>query len=539
MASDFGCDWNIPDCERVDITVYTRNCDTYIQWSSDWEYYIVNITQMLDPVRKASLISEINDPDCGCKKTCEYFRVFKSKCTPTVKVTPHQSGGSKKSGAYWYTIRQLNSDGSRTNWSIMQGPSYIYSENNIPGQLARGKTSVEFSDLDCNYEQIEIGYVYADDTGTYSYIVPARYHSGLKYTYNHVQTEEGDPVTLFDITALETVNLQGKHQVNYLDKMYYYGIRPQKEFNIQSVADNVEIRFFAEKYTLEHAKQYQVKSLPRGEAIACGIWINHEDGTQSAAGHISCTPVNGSSVITDSFNNSLSVNPTPADTGSDTGNVFYANGNVSVKQQQELKRSRDPADRENSTSAPDNEDELLDIEKALIDSYTTEIQDLVDAFEPAEDPDALVGTGLGLGTKDPAECCDSPVDEDSQFMESKKQKKDAAILDKDLSTAEEIGAKWGNLLENLIGSAAKKDLIKDFTITNIKDVASSILTAVKRREDIYYKGVKYSITKNVSYGSGATTENEETPTDDPGTAESGTILGNLPGVNIIQFYLTQ
>jgi hypothetical protein len=50
--TEFNCKWEISDCERVDMVVYTKNSDTYLQWSSNWVYYIVNISEMLDEKRK-------------------------------------------------------------------------------------------------------------------------------------------------------------------------------------------------------------------------------------------------------------------------------------------------------------------------------------------------------------------------------------------------------------------------------------------------------------------------------------------------------
>lgn len=526
-ASEFGCEWEIDDCEWVDIQVYTKNCDSYIQWSSNFIYYIVNINQMLNPPRKAALIREIVSPTCkDCNKNCNYFKVFKPKCTPTINVKPYQTGGSLSSGAIFYSIRQLNSDKSVTNWTPLSiKPAYIYSEHNMTGEPANGRVEVTFKNLDCNYDKIEIAIVYQTSVSTTVRIYGPIYSSTTHYTFTHLSTNEGVPTTLEEILSVGQVNYEGKYQKPYNNRMYYYGIRPQKDYNVQKIANNIKVKFFVEKYSLELAKEHQITTLCRGESYSFGFWINHTDGTKTYGGNIPCGSSDGNAGFAGfkSLNQNLFSDGLPtgntAGSGNPLVNVFADDngggsgaptpasilidvstlGSVTVAAQYKLLRDRSAGKRVDSVESPDNSDQLLAIEKALVDSYTTEVKDLIDAIAPAEDPYPLVATGVG--DCPPADFCDIPKDENNHFMESKDKQKNANIAAKNLQTAEEIGVKWASLLSDLIGSD-KKDLIKLFNPTNIKDLTTDILNAVKNRESIIIEPAKYTVVKDQSYDGG-------------------------------------
>lgn len=213
-----------------------------------------------------------------------------------------------------------------------------------------------------------------------------------------------------------------------------------------------------------------------------------------------------------SNNDSSSGSNSGSGTGS-SGTGFGASASeFTFSTEPEYKRERGTIP--NTVSNLDNEDDLTDIEKTLVDSYTTEIEDLSSKVRSVLDPDALVGEGVGFGGKDPAECCDEPKDELNQFSNVKDAHKDADLIDKDLKTAEEIGVKWASLLGDYIGREGKDDLITSFTPSNIKQAAQEIITAVKNRERITIKGRQYSLVKNIDYKtSGKESKKPQTQTE--------------------------
>jgi hypothetical protein len=474
--TEFNCKWEISDCERVDIVVYTKNSDTYLQWSSKWTYYVVNISEMLSAGRKAGLKKELTTLECKtCNRNCNYFKVFKPKCPPKLTANPTQTGGSLTSGAYFFSVRQLNRDGSKTTWSTpTTNPAFIYSETNITGEQANGRIELLISNLNCNYEQIEVAIIYQSSSATTVDLYGPTFFTGTNYTYTHISNAQTSPISLQEILIVDSQNYEGRYQSLYNNKMYYYGIRPYKEYNVQKIANGIRTRFFAEKYTLDIAEKYQIKSLPRGEAVSFGLWLNEEDGNQTYAGIIPCTPVNGS---TQSGSQSSQNSGSPGSSGSSgTSEEEIENSSIpnavpapsvviSFSTAPELLRYRGRNRRVDNVQEPDHHDDLLlDIHEALVTSYNTEVKELVDV----------------LGT----DCCEAGA---------------APIVDKDIETAEEIGVKWASLLSDLISDGSKPDLIKLFTPSTIKDVTLDIIRAVSNREDIYITPATYSVFKENDY----------------------------------------
>lgn len=514
-AKEFGCSWTIEDCENVDMEVYVKSCDTYLQWSSNWVFYIINVSQMLNDKRKEAIKEQILSENCkDCNKTCDYFRVFKPKCPVISEATVYQRGGSMNAGAYVYTARLLNSDGNTTNFGVPSNVIYVYSEHNIPGENARGRAEIKFTELDCNYDQIEIAYTYFSGSQVITRAIPAQYFSGTTFTYVHTDSNEGDPIQISETLSLLSVNLEGRYQEQYGSKMYYTGIKPTKEYNVQKIADEIEVDFYTEKYSLDLMKKYQIKTLPRGEVVPFGIWLNHDDGTRTFAGHIPCN-----------YKAPQGLAQMSGSGGAVGSNAQFANDGdniISVVQTEETERSRSLADRSDSTTNPIGADQLLAIEEALVNSYITDIDDVAETFDTAlPKPVAdLVADPLGLGQKQPADCCDDGKDEINQFANERAKERNDAILNQDLGTFEEIAVKWGSILSDLIGEEGKKDLVKTFTPSNIKSVAQDIITAVKRRETIKLSKGVYNVLKKVKYSTGGS---------GGGSGETTQYPGGIPG----------
>ena len=483
-ASEFKCEWKIDDCERVDVLVYTKNSDTYLQWSSNWVYYVVNISEMLSPERKKGLIKELTDNTCSnCSKNCNYFKVFKPKCPPTIKAIPYQTGGALTSGAYFYSVRQVNRDGSTTMWSTpTTNPAFIYSDSNIPGELGNGRIELDIDNLNCSYEQIEVAIIYQSNAQTTVSVYGPVFFTGTKFTYSHISDHQTNAISIQEILINDSQNYEGRYQSLFNNKMYYYGIRPHKEFNVQKIANNIKVRFFVEKYSLDLIREHQIKSLPRGESVSFGIWLNEDDGKKTYAGVIPCKGSSGLNLNLSGSIQGLTQTPTVP-----TPSPVV----ISFSQQPKYERSRDPNRRNKTVQEPDNNDALINhIEQTLTDSYTTEVQDLVDV--------------LGV------DCCEAGA---------------APIVDKDLGTAEEIGVKWGSVLSDLISDGSANDIALMFTPTNIKELTKDILQAVRNREDIYITPARYDVVKENNY------DNDSPGTTIGNTLSGGTINGLGPNFN--------
>ena len=88
VASDteFNCDWGFGSCEWVEILNYYQYiCDMWLTYSSNKIYYNINLSELLDPARKAGLITSL-----GANYLFVYGIVFISKSR------------SSKLRSFWY-----------------------------------------------------------------------------------------------------------------------------------------------------------------------------------------------------------------------------------------------------------------------------------------------------------------------------------------------------------------------------------------------------------------------------------------------------
>ena len=554
---EFGCQMEYKECEDVKIVVTSNGCELLVTWSSNDIYYFFNLTEMLDEKRKASLIKKITNKDCNdCNSDCDYFKVFKSVCNTIITGEANQTGGSLPAGAYVYSARLLNSNGLYTNYSLPSKPFFIGSEHNIPGEDSRGRISLTFKNLDCNYNKIEIAVTHYTSSSIITRLLSPVYYNKDTFTFEHVSVS-GIPIDTSEVLEKKFTTLSGNNLYAYENRMYYYGIKSYKDYNVQKIANNVRIKIVAEKYSYETVKKYQIRTLPYGENIALGLVINHDDGTHSAAAHIPCnssgvgnlnfgalgggsnqglsgTPSSTSSSSNDNNNNSNS----NSDSNSNVPDFNNANNNTDsnitvspITTDKPFNRIRTSID--NTVSNLSNDDELLDIEKQLVDSYTTEIEDLVKVIKPVcpdstgectdcgdgdgeieitntvTSPDGTVSetsiTGsLGGGSK--------PKNEINQFCNRNNAEKDGDVVNKDIKTAEKIAVKWASILEDYIGHDGKKDLIKLFKPSNIKEAAQGIIKSIRERERIVLNKRIYSLDKKTDYSnSNSSNSSNNTP----------------------------
>lgn len=482
---EFGCSMEVSDCEWINIQATSKGCDTYIHWSSANTYYWVNLDEWEDPARKKSLVSKLTGECKDCNSSCNYFRVFRPKCTPTVAVYPQQTGGSLSAGAYVYTARLKNNDGSVTNWSVPSEPAYIGSDYNIAGENANGRVSVEFCGLDCSYDYIEIAVTYYDGSQITTTVMPPEYFSKDSYTFTHINIK-GDPINTSEILLKGQINLSGTDLHAHDGYMYYFGIKPTRQYNIQKISNNVKVDWVAEKYSLEDAKKYQIQTIPFGESLAFGLVINHDDGTSSFAGHIPCSGGGAS----ESGEAAAAVDDDQTFT-EDIGDSNAPKGNIDFTQAPEFERKREA--KPNTVGNLAKDDELATRLEALVDSYNTDIGDLVDVVRPV------------CACPESEPCCpDCEKDELNMFCNVCGGHKDADILEKNAAKAEEIAAQWASILGDYIGKDGKKDLVRLFNPKTIKDAAVEIIDAVKRRERINLKGRKFYVKKsNSTYQTGS------------------------------------
>lgn len=274
--SEFGCNWGFNQCEFMYAEVKEHNAcdDIYIYFSSNCKYHVVNITEMLDPVRKQA-IKECED--------CLYFDLVQPICTPVINATPIQYGGTTlESGAVAFSVRLTDNDGNYTNWFAISSTTILRSENNFPGEQSINAVELSFTGLDSRYEFLEIAVVKTGAGVTTVEVLPKMAYSGTTYGYKYYG-QKGFPADISQITAKTKAYLQGRDLLQHDGRLFFYNLKREKNLNYQKYANNISVSGRVYPVPLKTQIKYRFPSLQRGECYRFGIVWNYADGTHSKA----------------------------------------------------------------------------------------------------------------------------------------------------------------------------------------------------------------------------------------------------------------
>jgi hypothetical protein len=294
-ASEFGCDWGMGSCEWIDIHNYYQYInDLWITYSSNKTYFNLNLTELLDPKRKAGLIVSLG-PGCskGCsQKTCEYFKVFKKSCDPHIEAIV-LDGGSLRNGTYFIGGRYYNNQGAYSNPFIMTEALHVGGNDNIPGELSNKRIEISIRNTSCTYDQIEFFVHEMIDGQTLTKALPVQYITGSTFTVQYTGTENSIPIDISELLVNSRTYIEGEDLLIYDNKAIYYRTTPEFEYNFQSIANQIQAFWYAVKVPMSEVKKYNLKSFYRGESYAFSFTPNYTNGKKGYGFHIPGTPGGG------------------------------------------------------------------------------------------------------------------------------------------------------------------------------------------------------------------------------------------------------
>lgn len=294
-ASEFGCDWGMSGCEWIDIHNYYQYInDLWVTYSSNKTYFNLNITELLDPKRKAGLqVSLSGGCGEGCsQRTCEYFKVFKKSCDPHIEAIV-LDGGSLRNGTYFIGGRYYNNQGSYSNPFIMTEAIHVGGNDNIPGELSNKRIEISVSNTSCTFDQIEFFVHEIIDGQTLTKALPVQYITSNNFTVQYTGTENSIPIDIAELLVNSRTYIEGEDLLIYENKAIYYRTTPEFEYNFQSIANQIQTNWYAVKVPLADAKKYNLKSFYRGETYAFSFTPNYTNGKKGYGFHIPGAPGGG------------------------------------------------------------------------------------------------------------------------------------------------------------------------------------------------------------------------------------------------------
>jgi hypothetical protein len=285
---EFGCNWGFQDCEWISATFKTdQPCnETKVYWSSGCDYYVLNIAEMLNPKRKNAIKQSILKKDGNvCGYTCEYFKLMKCICSPNITPVISDKGGHKlEGGVYQFAVQLEDNGGNTSNWFSVTDPISVPSENNQPGEMSLSSIKLHITGLDCRYDKVNIAVVKTINGIITARLVDTRHFStdGITLTYNG--QDRGRELSFLEIMSKRKMYIRGKDVAQKDSQLYLYGIRQEKNLNMQRrVINEADLTFIEIETTAKMVERHGMRTLERGENYLFAVVYNYCDGTHSPA----------------------------------------------------------------------------------------------------------------------------------------------------------------------------------------------------------------------------------------------------------------
>lgn len=287
-SSEFGCDWGMNGCEWINIHNYYQYInDLWITYSSNKVYYNINITELLDEKRKDGLKKSLSSGcGTGCsQRTCEYFKVFKKVCNPHLEAIVN-NGGTLRNGTYFIGGRYTNSQGGYSNPFVMTPAIHIGGKNNIPGEISNKRIDISIRNASCVFDQIELFVHELIDGQTITKVLPIQYIVGDTFDITYTGSENSIPIDISELLINSRTYIEGEDLLIYNNRAIYYRTTPEFEYNFQSIANQIQVNWYAVKVPLTDMKKYNIKSFNRGETYAFSFSPNYTSGKIGYGFHI-------------------------------------------------------------------------------------------------------------------------------------------------------------------------------------------------------------------------------------------------------------
>lgn len=415
-GSEFGCSWDFSSCEYLyaEFKRFNKCRELHAYWSNNCIYHVVNIDEMLNPVRKAA-VNDLEDP-------CGHFDLMKVTCGPHISgIASENNGSSIESGSYACAVRLTDTDHNDTNIFEISRFVAVGSEDNTVGQIGHSSIKFNITALDPRYNKATI-YIIKESAGiTTVYEMDSRTYNSTGFTFEYYG-QRGELVHSSVLTVREKAWLMGMDLLQKDNRLDLFNIKKEKNLNYQKYANQIVPYWVEYETSLEQVAKYHFPSLMRGEVIAPGIVFKYADGTFSPVFHI------GGALGSAAFAGGAATVETRASSGSDYSPMEISDFNSA----DEFQRKRNPSELKDKLNESDKLEDQLETDATNID---TTYQDGVDAGgchdnlygcgkaeealeadleDVADVPESMMELLSGMGKDDP----DPDVDTTSSIKES-------------------------------------------------------------------------------------------------------------------------
>lgn len=235
--------------------------ELYAYWSNGYTYRYLNL-----------------ESDC-CEYTLADMSLFRCLCGPVIDTYIQDGGGNLENGAYQFVAQLEDRDGNKTNWFKVSQPVYVADHNNTAGEITRRSVRLDLTDLDPEYEQVNIAVIKTIGGQTSAEVVFKRNYgaSNISIVYTG---QDGAGISLEEILTKNPAYIRGRNLAQKDGRLILYNILGEANLDYQQDANNIQVTYSVSHVPAEDA-QY-VKTVRRDENYMLGIRWNYCDGTSSA-----------------------------------------------------------------------------------------------------------------------------------------------------------------------------------------------------------------------------------------------------------------
>ena len=257
--------------------------DKYIKGEARRNYLNNIEIAWLDKLNPLRFMDTANPP-----LTLSNYLLFPEYIPPTIDIEITK-GGTLELGAYFAAARYINEDGTQTRYTTLSTPVFATAINfaAIPGTSTAKSLKINLSDLDANYNRVQIVVVRRTKgitTAVELDPVPVVGNTSILYTGT-----EGNPITMEEVLIPGAYYNNAGSITQLNDVLYLADMEEAQTLNLQKYATLVKLRWKADfRFDIENdedVRSGRVRTFKHGEAYAFFIKYYRTNGTSTDAFH--------------------------------------------------------------------------------------------------------------------------------------------------------------------------------------------------------------------------------------------------------------
>lgn len=236
--------------------------ELHAYWSNGYTYRYINL-----------------ESDC-CDYTLADMSLFRCLCGPVIDTYIQDGGGNLENGAYQFVAQLEDRDGNKTNWFKVSQPVYVADQDNKAGEVTRRSVRLDLTDLDPEYEQVNIAVIKTIGGQTFPPEIVFRRNYGSSNVLVIYSGQDGESISFSEVLTKNPAYIRGRNLAQKDGRLILYNILGEANLDYQPTANKIQVTYSVGLVPAEDA-QY-VKTVRRDENYMLGIRWNYCDGTSSA-----------------------------------------------------------------------------------------------------------------------------------------------------------------------------------------------------------------------------------------------------------------